>query len=230
MKLSCKRIVTTVTIVLILMCIVLSVSYREYAKRDASLKSEKAEDKVAVSDEEYGNSYKISENGSSLYAYNSISSQVIEAAKKFIIESGYDSKNISFDFLNSKYTFTHNNQLDMFSPEKLEDEQLYFVEEIYKVEPPICVGYFAINENGDIVESKFLKTEKELEEYNTKPKISLGDAITIAQRGKSNLQPLDVTLFYYNDDKECLCYKVRFYNGEKFYINALTGDIVLGDD
>ena len=40
MKLSCKRIVTTVTIVLILMCIVLSVSYREYAKRDASLKSD----------------------------------------------------------------------------------------------------------------------------------------------------------------------------------------------
>lgn len=73
MKLSCKRIVTTVTIVVILMYIILSVSYREYAKRDASLKPEKAEDKVAVSDEEYGNFYKISENGSSLYAYNSIS-------------------------------------------------------------------------------------------------------------------------------------------------------------
>lgn len=236
MKLIYKRIVTTVTIVAIvvtIMWIILSTSFGKNDKQDIddmSIENGKGGNEEMGSDEEYGHLYKISKNGASLYAYNSNSSQVVEAAKKFIVESGYDSKNISFVFKNSEYSFSQESvikyMLDMFFPEKIEDEQVYFVEENYNGEIPICVGYFAVNENGDIVGSKFLKTEKELEEYKLKPEISLGDAITIAEKGKSSLQVLEALLFYYNDDKECLCYKIRFDNGEKVYVNALTGEIV----
>lgn len=235
MKLLGKKVVTiaaviTIIIVVTFICIILRASLGKYEKQDMSLKNGKEEEEVIASDEEYGSFYEISENGASLYAYNSISSKVIEAAKKFIVESGYDSKNISFTFKNSKYTFSQDSvikyQLDMFFPEKKEEEPLYYVEEIYNVKPSVCVGYFSVNENGDIVESKFLKTEEELKEYNKKPEIDHGEAITIAERGKSSLQPLEVLLFYYKDDKDCLCYKVRFDNGEKVYVNASTGEIV----
>lgn len=41
------------------------------------------------------------------------------------------------------------------------------------------------------------KKEEEPKEYNKKPEIDHGEAITIAERGKSSLQPLEVLLFYY---------------------------------
>ena len=55
----------------------------------------------------------------------------------------------------------------------------YYVRELYK--DVIQVGYFVINQDGEVVESKFLKTAEELLEYQVKPTISHVQALKLAR-------------------------------------------------
>ena len=104
--------------------------------------------------------------------------------------------------------------LDVYNPEQLKkeytvksDEYLYYVEEIlYKSKKDnfgISVGYFVINQNGDIVEEKYLKTIEELSEYQKEPDLEY-DVINIAREKLSLDESAYITdakrFFYYNSD------------------------------
>lgn len=192
---------------------------------------------------EYSNKYSVSKNGSTIYAFKTIPDSIVESAKNYIKENNFNDSNIVFCFKNSRYTFSPqyvvDNVLDVYNPEQLKkeytvksDEYLYYVEEIlYKNKKDnfgISVGYFVINQNGDIVEEKYLKTIEELSEYQTEPDLEY-DVINIAREKLSLDESAYITdakrFFYYNSDNEgTLCYKVQFNNNDQIYINAITGD------
>lgn len=228
-----------IIMVVFLLCItfVIVCVFKNKQKKKSTLHEKNSENGTVLTDEEEGTWQNISDNGAELYSFNSITVKVIDAAKKYIMESGYDGKDIYFIFKNSSNSYSSdyviNYMLDMFYPQQYENEheQLYYVEEVYNckgVTPSISVGYFAINENGDIVESKYLKTRDELENYNLKPVLSSGDAILLAE-DESNIDRAMVKseeLFYYKDNKDILCYRILFDNGTKVYINAITGEVI----
>lgn len=226
-----------IVIVMLLICVTFIIACgnkNERKKENMLSQEEKGEDDRIISDEELGTWHNISDNGAVMYAFDSIPSQVIEAAKKFIVESGCDGNNIVFDFKNSPYTHPSIKEInevlevfdDVYSPKQYLDEKIYYVVEGYKYRKDkfsIIVGYFIINESGDIIQCQNMKTREELE--GLKPKISTDEAYDIA-KGQSDSHYSNMKLYCYKDNKDVLCYKVMFDNGTNIYVNAITGEII----
>lgn len=195
-------------------------------------------------DVEEGSYHYVSDGGSTIYAFNSVPNLVIDGAKQHIKYKGYDDNELTFVFDNSRETFgpkyVVENRIDVYDPKPLvteytatSAEYLFYVEETYKrtkESNSICVGYFAINEKGEIVEEKNLKTATELFEYTIEPDIGT-DAITQAKNFLSINENATIRqdrckrFIYYNEDGEAvLCYRYAFNDGNEIYINGITGD------
>lgn len=187
-------------------------------------------------------SYHNVSNGGLIYAFNSVPDAVIEGAKKYIRENGYDNSQILFSFRNSRETFgpkyIAENVLDVYDPRELTEEYtgtsteyLYYVLETYKRNEDsnyICVGYFAINENGVVTEAQHLKTAEELSSYTIEPDIG-ADSLTQAKKFLSldENATIDQSMcfFYYDEDGNAvLCYRYRFDDGNEIYFNGITGE------
>ena len=79
------------------------------------------------SDIENSTKYKVSDDGSILWAFNCIPKETVEATKEYIKTNGYDSDEIKFNFLNCKSTYNRN-----FPSDPNVSPFVYYVGETYK--------------------------------------------------------------------------------------------------
>ena len=180
-------------------------------------------DNSIESDIENSTRYKISDDGAILRAFNSIPKETVEATKEYIINNGYNSDEIKFNFHNSKSTFSRS-----FPSNPNDVPFVYYVGEIYK---NIWVGYLAIDENGNVVETQDLMTEGELSEIQIEPDIGSTAAI-IAARGyldlSADVPAVTVGRRLYNGtniDEVLFCYMIKFEEYDNYiYINGITGE------
>lgn len=180
-----------------------------------------------------------------LYSYKSVPKEVESGAEKFIADNNLDGRGISFHFQNSDETlspmYVAKNLIDMYKPNMyivkasvMRGEGVYYVHQCY-YNPhdhySIGVGYFLINSKGQIIDSKNLKTYKELKRYDLDTNISYYKAFDMAMRMTPDEDELvwrgDGRFFYYEEGREPrICYKFRFKSGRYIYLDANTGEIV----
>jgi len=168
--------------------------------------------------------YEVTPNGTKIVAYTSIPKKVINSAKEYIKNNGYNSEHITFYFLNSCETY----HPDYSSKDK---ELVYYIKETYK---DINVGgCFAIDKKGTIIMSQGLMTQSELLKIKTDPDIGATAAVEIARDCldlESNVPATEITKWLIcrpSDSELIFCYKIVFGdNPENIYINGLTGEEV----
>ena len=178
------------------------------------------------SDIEKSVKYKVTCNGSTIWAFHTIPKEVVNATKKYIKNNGYNSAEIEFNFLNSKYTYNPN------YPSNLNDVPfVYYVGETYKNN--MWVGYLAIDENGNVAETHDLMTAEELSIIQTDPDRGSIFAMECARRyldlsSDISVETSEMTLYKEtNTNKRFFCYMIKFKGIDDYiYINAKTGKIV----
>lgn len=210
---------------------------RKTSHGDSILGSENLENGSV--DEETGTYYQVSNSGARIYAYHSVSNDIIEMSKKYIKENGYDDEHILFVFRNSANTYLPkeiaDQVLDVYHP-NIEGENSskncpYYVEEMYVDSPEsnyIGVGYFVITQEDGIKESIQLKTPEELSRIKKEPDIGLEATRRARQILKTNddVDVIDSKRFFLDKGNEniSLCYRVLFSDGKKMFINGITGE------
>lgn len=181
----------------------------------------------------------IPDGGATICYYDLIPKKVVDRAVDHIIKNSYNSENMMFLFCNSRYAYgpeyVVEEELYMYQPRKLtkgysfsSEEYLYYIEGLYHAgEEYILFGYFTLNENGELVEEKYLQTEKELSSYSTEMNIQRSEAI----RKAKDISGLDETTWecskfwnYSDHDSQQLCYRIVFPDGQKILIDGLTGE------
>jgi hypothetical protein len=169
--------------------------------------------------------YKVTYTGSTIWAFHTIPKKVVNATKKYIKNNGYNRAEIEFNFLNSKYTYNPD-----YPSNRNDVPFVYYVEELYK---NMWLGYLAIDENGNVVETHDLMTAEELSIIQTDPDIGSIFAIECARKylnlsSDISVETSERTLYTEpNTNKRFFCYIIKFKDIDDYiYINAKTGKIL----
>ena len=180
-----------------------------------------------------------SDGGATILAGRSVPDKVIETTKSFMKEKGVDDWRFGFHFRNSR-TFLNpqyvvENELYFFDPRPLtkkynskSENYIYYVEMIYYAGfAQVPVGYFAIDESGELIESKYIRLADEVSWYKMNPRIEEYEAVETANERMSDDSGYASKIFFnYNiEDTGVLCYSVEFDDGSKVYVNGVTGKI-----
>lgn len=168
--------------------------------------------------------HKISGSESYLRADKFTPQIVLDKVKEYVKSNGFSGDDIEFVFGNDYPSNIDHNSYR------------FYVEQYYK--NFYCLGYFLVDDNGEIVSSEGLKTAVELAEVTTDNVILRNDAIQI---GKDYLSSIDYTFYgarayiYRNSENQKLkvIYELR-YNDQTIalYIDGITGKVIkeLNDD
>lgn len=192
-------------------------------------------DDSVKSDIEKSTKYKITDDGATIYAFNSVPKEIVNKLKEYIKNNGYVHPEIKFIFQNSKATFNPN------FPSNTNDEPfIYYVTEIkytageidYKYNRHnIFVGDMAIDEDGNVVETHNLMTAEELSRIQTEPDISFIEPLRTAKDylHADESTPAEIWSWCFctpqNDDEWILCYKIKFEDNDSIiYIDGITGE------
>lgn len=183
----------------------------------------------------------ISEGGASICYYDCIPQKVVDSAVDFIKGNGYHTEHMMFLFCNSRYAYgpeyVVEEELYMYRPGELtqdypfsSEEYLYYIEGFYRTgEEYILFGYFTLDENGELVEEKYLQTENTLSSYPTEINIQRSEAVRNAKDilgldGSADTWECSKFWNYPDKDSQQLCYRITFPDGQKILIDGATGE------
>ncbi len=187
-----------------------------------------------ISDDEHTTTYDISADGGKIIAYNSVPQHTIDFLKDYIIDNGYNDKDIYFDFDNGRSYNT--------------DSQTYHISELYNPESynkDISIGYISIDGDDNVIETENLMNITQLSEIQMSPQIASGDVVSIAKEYLGLDDSVRISqigkILYRELSEPILCYRIKFEEKPvdlsiapkelyTIYIDGITGDVVSVED
>lgn len=173
-----------------------------------------------MSDIEESVSYKVTEDGSTLWAFRSLPKETVNATLSYIKDNGYNDIDVTFTFQNGPNTYD-----EFFSSKS--GSNIYYVTQTYK---NIFVGYIGVSDKGEIYDVFNLMSSKELSEITLEPDIGSQTAIESARTFLeiSNQMPANTISrrLYEVDNDVFLCYMVKFEGHDQYVlVNGITGEV-----
>lgn len=176
-------------------------------------------------------SHKVTLNGSTILAFNSVPKKTVSSLKKYLKNNGYNGKNIDYTFLSSPYTNVSGHPWQ---------DDLYYVAQVktnsgdidYKYNRSfIYIGELAIDKDGNVTETQNLLTAEELSNIQTVPTVSFVEAADIAKNYLNEEPPVDIWSWRFctprDDDEWVLCFEIKFReSGNTVYIDGFSGEII----
>lgn len=174
-----------------------------------------------MSDIEESVSYKVTEDGSTLWAFRSLPKKTVNATLSYIKDNGYNDIDVTFTFQNGPNTYD-----EFFSTKS--GSNIYYATQTYK---NIFVGYIGVSDKGEISDVFNLMSSKELSEITLEPDIGSQAAIVLARTFLeiNNQVPANTVSrrLYEVDNAVFLCYMVKFEEHDQYVlVNGITGEVI----